>query len=50
MTHKADYREFCLLLKEYNRLGISYSLNDLRRLARKYHCPIPKEFKQQGDK
>jgi hypothetical protein len=47
---RADYKGFCLHLKEYDRLGIGYGLNDLRRLARKYNCSIPKEYRQKGDK
>lgn len=47
---KVNYKGFILHLKAYNKLGIPYGLNDLRRLARKYNCPIPNEFKQKGDK
>jgi len=47
---RANYKGFCLHIREYDKLGIPYGLNDLRRLARKYYCPIPKEFRQKGDK
>jgi hypothetical protein len=47
---RVDYRGFCLHIKEYDKLGITYGLNDLRRLARIYNCPIPKKFRQKGDK
>jgi hypothetical protein len=49
MKKSANYKEFVLHLLEYKILGISYGLNDLRRLARKFNCPIPKEYKQLGD-
>jgi hypothetical protein len=50
MKKKVNYKGFVLQRQEWDKLGISYGLNDLRELARKYNCPIPKEFKQQGDK
>ena len=46
---RADYKGYCLHKIEWDILGISYGLNDLRDLARKYNCTIPKEFKQKGD-
>lgn len=49
MKKRVNYKGFCLHIKEWDKLGIPWGLNDLRELARKYHCPIPKEFKQKGD-
>jgi hypothetical protein len=40
-----DYKGFCLHLKEYDRLGIAYSIGDLIRLAKKYNTPIPKNIR-----
>ena len=45
MNKKVDYKGFCLHIKEYDKLGIPYGINDLIRLARKYNTPIPKQFR-----
>ena len=46
MKKKADYKGFCLHLKEYDKFNIAYGINDLIRLAKKYNTPIPKQFRR----
>jgi len=41
-SKKPNYKGFGLTILEWSKLGVAYSLSDLRELARKYNCPIPK--------
>jgi len=50
MKKIVDYKGFVLHVRAWDKLGIPWGLNDLRELARKYHTPIPKEYRQKGDK
>lgn len=50
MIKKADYKGFCKHIEGYEKLGIPWGLNDLRRLAKQYNVPIPKEYRLKGDK
>jgi hypothetical protein len=36
-----DYKGFCLHVKEWDRFGIPYGLNELIEIAEKYNTPIP---------
>jgi len=40
--HKPDYKGFYIEKTSKDELGVPFSLNDLIRMAFKYHCPIPK--------
>ena len=37
---KPDYKGFVLHIREWERIGISYGVKELRELASKYDCPI----------
>lgn len=36
-----NYKGFVLHIEEYNKHFISFGINDLIRLSKKYNCPIP---------
>jgi len=39
---RPDYRGFMLHLKDLDKYGIAYGINDLIELANKYRTPIPR--------
>jgi len=43
---RADYRGFVLYIYEMSSKypQATFSMSDLRRMAEKYNCPIPKEY------
>ena len=42
---KADYRGFILHIWEWNKIGIPVGISDMKELAKKYNCPIPKDIR-----
>jgi len=45
---RADWKGFCEHVDEYDKLGIGWGINDLIRLSKIYHTPIPKKYRK-GD-
>jgi len=48
-SNKPDYKGFCLHVEEWNNKECTWGWNDLVKIAKKYHTPIPSNRNQEWD-
>jgi len=41
---RPDYKGFVLHIREWNKVGVVYGIDDLIQLAERYNTPIPRDI------